>query len=72
MINAIFVCIILIITFGAGMYNATVRTTLPDYELAVGLCVDNDGVDYMEINGSYDRLELVVCDNGARFVIPSE
>ena len=52
--------------FVFGVESAKVRTTLPDYEMAVGLCVVNDGVDFMTIN-SEDYMELVTCVNGAEF-----
>jgi hypothetical protein len=48
----------------------TANTTLADYEMAVGLCVNNDGVDHMEINAKVvksDYMDLVVCNNGAEF-----
>jgi hypothetical protein len=50
--------------------STTANTTLADYEMAVGLCVNNDGVDYMEINArisKVDYMDLVVCNNGAEF-----
>ena len=56
--------------FVYGVESAKVRTTLPDYEMAVGLCVVNDGVDFMTIesqNNSDDYMELVTCVNGAEF-----
>jgi len=56
--------------FVFGLDSASVRTTLPDYEMAVGLCVVNDGVDFMTIesqNNSDDYMELVTCVNGAEF-----
>ena len=56
--------------FVFGVESAKVRTTLPDYEMAVGLCVVNDGVDFMTIesqNNSDDYMELVTCVNGAEF-----
>jgi hypothetical protein len=56
--------------FVFGVESAKVRTTLPDYEMAVGLCVNNDGVDFMTIeseNNSDDYMELVTCVNGAEF-----
>ena len=56
--------------FVFGLDSASVRTTLPDYEMAVGLCVNNDGVDFMTIesqNNSDDYMELVTCVNGAEF-----
>ncbi len=55
---------------GCGLDIATVRTTLPDYEMAVGLCVNNDGVDFMTIESqinSDDYMESVTCINGAEF-----
>ena len=52
--------------FVFGVESGSVRTTLPDYEMAVGLCVANDGVDFMTIN-SEDYMELVTCVNGAEF-----
>ena len=56
--------------FVFGIESASVRTTLPDYEMAVGLCVVNDGVDFMTIesqNNSDDYMESVTCINGAEF-----
>ena len=56
--------------FVFGLEIGSVRTTLPDYEMAVGLCVVNDGVDFMTIesqNNSDDYMELVTCVNGAEF-----
>ena len=56
--------------FVFGVESAKVRTTLPDYEMAVGLCVVNDGVDFMTIESqinSDDYMELVTCVNGAEF-----
>ena len=56
--------------FVFGIESASVRTTLPDYEMAVGLCVVNDGVDFMTINSEVnndDYMELVTCVNGAEF-----
>jgi hypothetical protein len=50
--------------------GTTANTTLADYEMAVGLCVNNDGVDHMEIDAlvnKSDYMKLVVCDNGAEF-----
>ena len=58
------------VSFMAGIDTTTVYTTLPDYEMAVGLCVDNDGVDFMSINSSVtkeDYMDLVTCINGAEF-----
>jgi len=55
---------------GFGLDSASVRTTLPDYEMAVGLCVNNDGVDFMTIESqinSDDYMESVTCINGAEF-----
>ena len=56
--------------FVFGLDSASVRTTLPDYEMAVGLCVVNDGVDFMTINrevNNDDYMDLVTCNNGAEF-----
>ena len=56
--------------FVFGIESASVRTTLPDYEMAVGLCVVNDGVDFMTINrevNNDDYMDLVTCNNGAEF-----
>ena len=56
--------------FVFGLESANVRTTLPDYEMAVGLCVVNDGVDFMTIESqtnSDDYMESVTCVNGAEF-----
>jgi hypothetical protein len=56
--------------FVFGVESAKVRTTLPDYEMAVGLCVVNDGVDFMTINrevNNDDYMDLVTCNNGAEF-----
>ena len=56
--------------FVYGVESAKVRTTLPDYEMAVGLCVVNDGVDFMTINrevNNDDYMDLVTCNNGAEF-----
>ena len=56
--------------FVFGVESAKVRTTLPDYEMAVGLCVVNDGVDFMTINSEVnndDYMDLVTCNNGAEF-----
>ena len=36
--------------FVFGLEIGSVRTTLPDYEMAVGLCVVNDGVDLICAN----------------------
>jgi hypothetical protein len=58
------------VSFMAGIDTATSYTTLPDYEMAVGICVNNDGVDFMSINSSFskeDYMELVTCINGAEF-----
>jgi|TARA_R110000796_G_scaffold48135_1_gene115596 hypothetical protein len=56
--------------FVFGVESAKVRTTLPDYEMAVGLCVVNDGVDFMTINSEVnndDYMDVVTCNNGAEF-----
>ena len=56
--------------FVFGVESAKVRTTLPDYEMAVGLCVVNDGVDFMTINrevNNDDYMDVVTCNNGAEF-----
>lgn len=66
----IMVMVLMGLGFVFGVQSATVRTTLPDYEMAVGLCVVNDGVDFMTINrevNNDDYMELVTCVNGAEF-----
>lgn len=72
MIINFFMALVALISLGFvfGLESASVRTTLPDYEMAVGLCVVNDGVDFMTIesqNNSDDYMELVTCVNGAEF-----
>lgn len=71
-IGTVLVSILALLMFGLGSYNATVYTTLEDYELAVGVCVNNDGVDYIVVNSSYDAVETIYCINGAEFHIPDE
>jgi len=71
MIQTIFGLMLLVgVGFVFVVSESTVRTTLPDYEMAVGLCVFNDGVDFMTINSEAnndDYMELVTCNNGAEF-----
>jgi hypothetical protein len=64
-----FILVVLMTTCSVVDGN-TANTTLPDYEMAVGLCVNNDGVDHMGIKTQFnkvDYMELVVCNNGAEF-----
>jgi hypothetical protein len=68
----LFVSFILLclITTCSVVEGTTANTTLPDYEMAVGLCVNNEGVDHMEIKtqlNKVDYMDLVVCNNGAEF-----
>jgi hypothetical protein len=70
MANFIAVNLIYIIVTIGVVEGTTSNTTLPDYEMAVGLCVNNDGVDHMEIDAKVfklDYMDLVVCNNGAEF-----
>ena len=72
MIINFFMALVALISLGFvfGLESASVRTTLPDYEMAVGLCVVNDGVDFMTINrevNNDDYMDLVTCNNGAEF-----
>jgi hypothetical protein len=69
---SIFVSIILLCLIFTGLVveGTSANTTLADYEMAAGLCVNNDGVDHMEINARViksDYMDLVVCNNGAEF-----
>jgi len=61
--------------FVVAAVGMTATTQLEDYELAIGVCIENSGVDYMVIKTgqfeSVDYLQTVKCLNGAEFALNS-